>query len=235
VSAAEHLPAAVLFDLDGTLVDTEPAWIGGEYAIVERYGGRWSDEHAHAIIGSPLLRAAEYLREHGGVPVPAEEVVEMLVDRVVDHLRAGISWQPGARELLAALRTAGVPCALVTMSYRRIADVVVDALPAGSFAAVVSGDEVTEGKPHPEPYLTAARLLGVDPADCVVIEDSPTGVASGVAAGATVVAVPNLVPIDDGPGRAVLPTLAGVDPGALAAVAAAARDGVAAAPAATRS
>src|SRR5581483_8603115 len=198
---------AVLFDMDGTLVDTEPYWIAAEYALVESYGGTWTDEHAHAIVGSALLRAGEYIREHGGVPLPAAEIVERLLDDVVAAARRAMPWRPGAVLLLAELRAAGVPCAMVTMSYDRFAAAVVDALPPKTFDVIVTGDQVTDGKPPPEAYLTAAARLGVDPARCVAIEDSPTGTASAEAAGCVVVAIPHSVPIEPAASRTLVTSL----------------------------
>ncbi len=213
------LPKAVLWDMDGTLVDTEPSWIAAEYALVAEHGGTWSDQHAHAIVGNPLLVSAEYIRRHGGVALPAETIVEQLIDRVVADVERHVAWRPGARELLEALRGAGVPCALVTMSWARLADAVVSTLPEGTFAAVVTGDQVRHGKPHPEPYLEAARRLGVDIDHCVAIEDSQTGAASAQAAGAAVVAVPHVVPVPPAPGRVVVASLDGLTPTGLAALA----------------
>jgi HAD superfamily hydrolase (TIGR01509 family) len=135
---------------------------------------------------------------------------------VVARVRQLVPWRPGARELLAELGARGIPCALVTMSWTRFAVAVVEALPAGSFAAVVAGDDVTHGKPHPEPYLTGAARLGVDPSRCVAIEDSPTGVRSASAAGCVVVAVPNVVPIPAELGDVRLDTLDGFGADALA-------------------
>lgn len=209
------LPAGVLWDMDGTLVDTEPEWIATERALVESHGGTWSEEDSLHLVGSALLEAGEYIRVRGNLPMTAEEVVDAMVERIVGRLTQAISWQPGARELLADLRANRVPCVLVTMSYRRLADVVVSALPPGTFAATVTGDEVTRGKPHPDPYLFAARQLGVDPADCIVIEDSPTGARAGVAAGARVVGVPGAVPIQVD-GVVTVPTLTGLDARGLA-------------------
>ncbi|MFM9082938.1 MAG: HAD family hydrolase [Actinomycetota bacterium] len=187
--------AAVLWDMDGTLVDTEPYWIAAEYDIVGSHGGTWSHEHALALVGSDLLDSGAYIREHGNVPRTPHEIVKMLLDRVVAAVQSEIPWRPGARELLEECRLSPVPTALVTMSWRRFAVPVVDALPAGSFDTVVVGDDVANGKPHPEPYLLAAERLGVDPARCLAIEDSPTGVASALAAGCTVLAVPNHVEV----------------------------------------
>nr|WP_205741028.1 HAD family phosphatase [Haloactinopolyspora alba] len=206
-----HLPAAVLWDMDGTMVDTEPLWIGAEKALVEQHGGAWTDEDSLALVGSDLLAAGAYIRDRGGLPLTPEQVVQHLLGEVLRGVREGaVGWQPGVRELLAELNGLGVPCALVTMSYRVLAEAVVAQLPEATFAAVVTGDEVTHGKPHPAPYLSAAAALGVDPSDCVVIEDSPPGSESGVAAGAKVVSVPNAVAANPVPGMVVIDSLDGV-------------------------
>ena len=201
-------PAAVLWDMDGTIVDTEPYWFAAEFEIVEMHGGQWSHEHARALVGSDLLDSGAYMRKHGGVDREPADIVEMLLDRVVAQLRVEVPWRPGARELLAAVNEAGIPTALVTMSWKRFADQVVECLPSGSFRASVTGDEVSRGKPHPEPYLLAAERLGVDPRDCVAIEDSPTGVRSALAAGCRVLGVPHVVGIpsdlDQGSGQLVI-------------------------------
>lgn len=196
--------------MDGTLVDTEPYWIEVEFALVAEFGGTWSMEHALNLVGNDLLISGEYIREHGGVDLPAVEIVERLLDGVIARINHQVPWQPGAVELLAALRAEGVPCALVTMSYERFVAPVLETLPPGTFATVVTGDQVTIGKPHPEPYLTAAASLGVDPGDCIAIEDSNTGAKSAEAAGCTVVVVPNHVPVLEGERRVFLDTLAGV-------------------------
>ena len=201
---------AVLWDLDGTLVDTEPYWIAAEYRLVESFGGRWSDEHAHAVIGKPLLVSARYLREHGRVPLPPEQIVDWLLAAVIADTRRQVVWRPGTLALLAEIRRAGLPMALVTMSYRNLAGTVAELLPAGTFQTLVCGDEVRQGKPDPEPYLLAAARLGVPPAECLAIEDSPSGIASAEAAGCLVVAVPNQVPVEPAPTRTVLSTLAGL-------------------------
>lgn len=188
-------PRAVLWDMDGTLVDTEPYWIEAEYAIVEAHGGTWSHEHAKALVGSDLLDSGAYIRRHGGVDRDPTEIVEMLLDIVVAKVREEVPWRPGARELLGGLRALDVPTALVTMSWKRFSDEVVRCLPPESFVTTVTGDEVDRGKPHPEPYLLAARRLGLRPEECVAIEDSPTGVRSALAAGCRVIGVPHVVEI----------------------------------------
>ena len=201
MSPPEGYPEAVLLDLDGTLVDTEPYWMAEEHALVAAYGGHWTDDDARAVVGNALPVSASYIASVGGVPLPPAEIVELLLDGVVARVRERVPWRAGALELLADLRTVGVPAAVVTMSYRRLADAVLAAVPAGSVAAVVAGDEVREGKPHPEPYLVAADRLGADPRRCVALEDSPTGVASAEAAGCVTVVVRGVVEVPEAPGR----------------------------------
>jgi HAD superfamily hydrolase (TIGR01509 family) len=209
---------AVLFDLDGTLIDSEPYWIESEYKLVAEFGGQWSDDHAHALIGSDLLEAARYIRDIGGVDLEPPEIVDRLLANVIAESRRQMPWQPGARELLAACRAARLPCALVTMSWTSLATLVVEQLPAGSFGAVVTGDRVRNGKPHAEPYRTACELLGVEPAQAVAIEDSPTGLASAEAAGCPVVVVPNKVTIPPAPNRTIVGSLTELSVPALAAL-----------------
>lgn len=206
--------------MDGTLVDTEPFWMETETAIAEQHGGTWTDEDAMQLVGNELIVSGRILKEKLGLPQTPEEVVELLLDGVVDRVRRHVPWRPGARELLAGLRAAKVPCALVTMSYQRFVDPILEALPAGTFATVVTGDQVARGKPDPEAYLTAAQRLGVAIEECVAIEDSPTGVRSAMSAGATTLAVPCHVPIPDRPGLHFRDTLAGLDVSELAALAA---------------
>ncbi len=202
--------AAVLWDMDGTLVDTEPYWMQCEYALAEKYGGTWNEEHSLNLVGNDLLESGYYIREHMGIDVEPEAIVEELLDGVIEMVRHEVPWRDGALDLLADLDRAGVPCALVTMSYLRFVEPVLEHLEEGSFAAVVTGDAVARGKPYPDPYLEAARLLGVDPEDCLAIEDSNTGARSAEAAGCTVLCVPNHVAIVEAPGRLFADSLAGL-------------------------
>ena len=206
-------PAAVLWDMDGTLVDTEPYWFAAERDLVAEFGeGDWPDEKAQQLIGFDLMDSAAFLQEHAHVDLPAREIVERLLDGVVARLQRGIPWRPGARELLAELNAAGVPCALVTMSWRSFADAVLAALPDHAFVAAITGDAVPEGegKPHPTPYLMGAAACGADPADCVAIEDSTTGIRSASRAGCRVVAVPNQVVPEGGPDVTYVDSLDGI-------------------------
>ncbi|GAA3823472.1 HAD family hydrolase [Cellulomonas soli] len=189
---ASALPAAVLWDMDGTLIDTEPFWIAAEIELVEAHGGVWTHEDGLALVGTPMSFSTATLRA-AGVDLSVEEIGDFLNHRVGRGVAVGIPWQPGAHELLLRLRAAGVPLALVTSSFRVLAEPFARAV--GLFDAVVAGDDVERQKPDPEPYLTAAALLGVDVRDCVVVEDSPSGIASAVASGAQVVAIEVMVPV----------------------------------------
>jgi HAD superfamily hydrolase (TIGR01509 family) len=196
--------------MDGTLVDTEPYWIETEYAMAEKYGGTWSEEHALNLVGNALLASGDYIRVHMGIDRTPQQIVDELLDGVVDRVREAVPWRPGARDLLDDLRANGVPCALVTMSWQRFVEPILAHLPPDTFASIVTGDRVEFGKPHPEPYLTAAAALDVAPEDCLAIEDSNTGAKSGVAAGCLVLCVPHHVPILEGEGRVFRDTLVGV-------------------------
>lgn len=198
---------AVLWDMDGTLVDTEPYWIECEYDLVAEFGGTWSDSDARSLIGFDLIDAAIQLRRRGGVALEPEQIVGRLLDGVIERVGQRLPWRPGAAELLAACRAADIPCALVTMSWRRLADTVVSTAPEGSFAVSITGDEVERGKPDPEPYEAAARALGLEPADCVAIEDSPTGVAAALAAGCPTLGVPHVVTLEPAVGLTLVDSL----------------------------
>ena len=202
--------AAVLWDMDGTLVDTEPYWVECEFEIVEEHGGTWSREHAMNLVGNDLLESGRYIHEHSGIDLEPAEIVEELLDRVMVRVGRTVPWRPGAAELLKDLRARGVRCALVTMSYRRFVTPILAGLPDGTFEVVVTGDAVSQGKPHPEPYLKAAAILGVDPARTVAIEDSNTGARSAESAGCTVLVVQNHVPVLPGDRRVLVDTLAGM-------------------------
>ena len=213
---------AVLWDMDGLLVDTEPLWTVAEVELAAAYGGSWDEHIKAAVVGTRLDVAVPTVLRHFGLPVTPERVDEVgqwLLRRMVELFATDLSPMPGAVELFASLRHEGVPQALVSSSYRVLVDGVLTA-GYGPFDVTLAGDEVTDGKPHPEPYLTAAARLGVDPVRCVVLEDSPSGVAAGTAAGCAVVAVPSVpgVEVEPAPRRLVVPSLEKVDPAALRAL-----------------
>lgn len=201
-------PAAVLWDMDGTLVDTEPYWLTAETELVQAWGGEWTLDDGLALVGSSLERSSLILASRG-VELHTDEIIQVLTDRVIAQLADEVPWRPGARELLVALNEAGVRTALVTMSIRRMADYIAEAAGFPAFDVVIAGDEVVNGKPHPEPYLRAAQSLGVDPTDCIAVEDSEFGVAAAVASGATTLAVPLHVALPASPEYTVWDSLDG--------------------------
>jgi HAD superfamily hydrolase (TIGR01509 family) len=190
---------AVLFDMDGTLVDSEKLWEVGLSELAARHGRPLSRQARRDMVGSNMAVSMRILHRDLGLPLTREamdESVGWLEERVKELFRGGVPWRPGAQELLGALNAAGVPLALVTATHRHLVDVALLTIGAGHFDAVVAGDEVDETKPHPMPYLTAAAMLGAEARDCVAIEDSPNGIASARAAGCTVLAVPCEIDLD---------------------------------------
>ena len=195
--------------MDGTLVDTEPYWMQAQVELMQSYGLPWTHEDGLTLVGSGLWHSARVFQSRG-VTQTEDEIIDHLTDRVIEQLvENGIPWRPGAHELLAELRDAGVATALVTMSVSRMAHHVADRLGFVGFDVVVSGDDVTHSKPHPEAYLRAAELLGVAPENCLAIEDSHPGIASASASGAVTVGVPFMVPISESNEYTLWPTLAG--------------------------
>lgn len=183
-----NLPAAVLLDLDGTLVDSEPLWSTAAADHARLHGCSWSAVDAAGITGLPVTAVAALLHRRG-VPLDAERITELLHEEVGLGLALGLPWRAGALDLLTLLRWSELPSALVTTSRRSIAELVVSATPAGTLRALVCAEDVHRLAPHPEAYLAAAHALDVDPARCLVVEDSPTGIAAALAAGTLVFAV----------------------------------------------
>ena len=190
--------AAVLFDMDGTLIDTEKLWDVALRELATSYGGELSDAARFAMLGSDAANTMRLMSEDLGRPdIDAEAGAAWLDARVNELFAEGVPWRPGARELVAAVRAAGVPTALVTNTSRAVVDVALRTLGVDNFDVVICGDEVAFTKPHPEHYRAAAVALGVDPARCVAIEDSPTGIISALAAGCAVLGIPNEVALVD--------------------------------------
>jgi HAD superfamily hydrolase (TIGR01509 family) len=216
----EALPAAVFWDMDGTLVDTEPLWNASQRVLVEEAGGRWTTELAHGLVGQALDHGARLLQD-AGVRLGVEEIIAHTMGDVADGVRRALPWRPGAEQMLAELRAAGVPCALVTMSHLPLATVVAESMPAGTFDFLVTGDMVLRGKPDPEPYATAfdvmsRRLSDLDRGDCVAVEDSLPGLHSAAGAGIPAVAVPHVMALPEDPRWELWTTLAGRTPRDLA-------------------
>ncbi|MFG1703255.1 HAD family hydrolase [Nonomuraea sp. M3C6] len=211
MASTHHRPGgnmqAVFFDMDGLLVDSEKVWLEIETGVMARLGAAWTTEHQAHLVGGSMERTLDYMLAVSGATIPAATVREWMVDGMVARLSAGVRVLPGASELLDALRAEGVPVGLVTSSLKEIAEAVLTGVGRDRFDVIVTAEDVSRTKPDPEPYLTAAALLGVAPVRCVVLEDSPNGVAAATAAGCAVVAVPSLLPIDPAPGRLVVSSL----------------------------
>ncbi|WSP77402.1 HAD-IA family hydrolase [Streptomyces sp. NBC_01236] len=202
--------------MDGTLVDTERLWWEAVEQVADGLGRRLTGADQPEVLGRPVEYTAGWL---GGVTgAGAEEIAAELHREFADRVRTGIVPRPGALRLLGELAREGVPTALVTASPRAVADTVLAALGAGHFAVSVTADDTEDTKPAPDPYLAACRALGVEPAACVAVEDTETGVTSAEAAGCAVLAVPSLAPIAPAAGRTVLASLEEVTPARLRAM-----------------
>jgi HAD superfamily hydrolase (TIGR01509 family) len=209
---------AVLFDMDGTLVETEEYWGEAMFELAAALGGRMSDEARAATVGTSMRVAMGILHADLGITRTRAQVradATAIEERVAELMAGAIVWRPGARELIAAVRAAGVRTALVTTTPRRLADLVLGHItrtfPDGAFDVTVCGDEVPARKPDPAPYRQAMAALGVEPGQCVVVEDSTAGIASGLAAGAAVLGVPTMQAVDPAPGLTLRGGLRGVD------------------------
>lgn len=207
------LPAAVLFDMDGTLVDTEVLWWDTADEVAARLGHRLTDADAREVVGRAVADTAAHLvRVTGAGAGRTEKVAAELSGAFYRRVEAGAPLRPGAGRLLAGLERAGVPIALVSASPREVVDSVVGgSLPDVGFAFTLSADDTVRTKPHPDPYLAAAERLGVRPGACVAVEDSPDGTASAQAAGCAVLVVPSLLPVERAAGRYFADSLEDVD------------------------
>jgi HAD superfamily hydrolase (TIGR01509 family) len=195
--------------MDGTIVDTEPFWMAAETELVTAHGGSWTHEQAMTLVGQGLGYSASVLQA-AGVELSSEAIIDHLTELVLARVQKdGLPWRPGARELLLELSDAGIPTALVTMSIRKMASIINDTIDFRAFHYVVAGDDVELPKPNPAAYLRAAELLGVDPRDCVAIEDSAPGIAAAVASGAATIGVPLHVKLPENGRFTVWPSLAG--------------------------
>ncbi|MBP6684023.1 MAG: HAD-IA family hydrolase [Leucobacter sp.] len=210
------IPAAALWDMDGTIIDSEPMWIRAEIAMLSRYGLSFPEGLETQLVGLGLTAAAKHFQEMG-VPLSVDEIIGEWTEALIVGLATERPrWMPGALELLAEFRKRGVPNVLVTMSVRRIADAVVALLPEGTFAAIIAGDEVEHEKPHPDPYLRGAAAAGVAARDCIAFEDSRPGAEAAMAAGCVVIATPGLVPLEDAAAHEVRESLTGLTVSAVA-------------------
>jgi HAD superfamily hydrolase (TIGR01509 family) len=212
--------AAVLFDMDGLLVDTEPLWFETEIEVMARLGAPWTKEDQQELLGGSMPRTVSYLLSKATRPAAPETVERWMTEGMLKRAADGrVEVLPGARELLAEVAAAAIPYALVTSSLRPLAEAILSGTGL-IFPVTVTGDDVAATKPDPAPYLLAARLLDADPAQCVALEDSPNGTASATAAGCRVVAVPSFAGIPTAPRRLVVGSLRDVTLDTLRALAA---------------
>lgn len=205
---------AVLWDMDGTLVDSEKLWDVSLAGLARELGGALPPAVRAAMVGSNMAHTLDLMfATLGRRPAPAEldHAMAWLTDRTRELFNADLRWRPGAQAALRAVREAGIAAALVTSTHRDLTEVALRQIGIEYFDVTVCGDEVTRTKPHPEPYLCAAAQLGVDPVRCVAVEDSPTGTSAAVAAGCTVLVVPSEIPVDPGERRVLRDSLVGVD------------------------
>lgn len=214
-------PRAVLWDMDGTLLESENLWDVGMRELSEHLGGPLTEATRIATIGNStpdaLARVFDSLSLER-TPEALTQARSWLYARMAEMFADGLPWRPGAREALTLVRSLGLGSVLVTNTERELCEPALDTLGRAHFDHTVCGDEVAAGKPDPAPYLRAAQLLGLDPADCLAVEDSPTGAAAAEAAGCVVLVVPSLVEVPAGPRRIFRDSLVGLTADDLRAV-----------------
>ena len=190
MTTTNTFPAAILFDHDGTLVDTEPVWAAAKVALTAEFGGTWTEQDTLDCLGLSMQFTLDRLRERG-VNLPDEEINDLLVAKVHETLaQQRVEFLPGIERFLSEVHDAQIPAAIVTNATTSVARRTANAAPEGTFSVIIGNDETTTPKPDPQPYLLAAERLGVDPTQCVTLEDSPSGVRSATAAGMRVIVVP---------------------------------------------
>ena len=191
----------VLFDMDGTIIDSEPYWMRAERELVESFGGTWGEQQAYALVGSGLWNSASLLIS-AGVELEHEVIIDKLSARVREQISESVPWRPGARELMAEILQAGLPMALVTMSIglnaRAVSAALDHELGQKVFSAIISANDVERPKPDPEAYLAGAAAIGVDISDTLSFEDSSYGAASAFSAGSITIGIPLHVEIPQG-------------------------------------
>ena len=191
--------SAVLFDMDGTLIDSEPYWLAAETELMSRYGYAWTEVDQQFCLGGPLSKVGRYMHEKAHHAENPEFFEQTLVDIVSAKFDIGLSYMPGAKEIISIVQESGLPMALVSASPRVLVNRALEHFGPGVFTTSVANNDVVNSKPDPESYLLGASLLGVNISECLVVEDSKTGIAAGVASGAYVLGVPHLVSIEPAP------------------------------------
>jgi HAD superfamily hydrolase (TIGR01509 family) len=199
--------SAILFDMDGTLIDSEPLWLKAEIEVMAEVGCHWDEQDQINCLGGPAERTERYMQERSKNIKPYGYFINRLHEVMKERITNELDLIPNALELLKECKKAGIKIALVTASSRDLMTIVLKRFPQGTFDVVVSGDDVEKSKPDPAPYLLAAKQLSVDISKCVVIEDSLTGVESGLASGAQVIGIPHLVQMKENPSLRIISSL----------------------------
>ena len=210
---ASQLPAAVLWDMDGTLIDSEPLWDVAIADLAARRGFTMTPEVREETLGNSLYDAMTKVYDAAGTPEFERDRAtdeRWLLDHVTDLFTDDLPWRPGAQPALDLIAAAGIPMVLVTNTVRELTTVSLQTIGAHRFTASVCGDEVPVGKPEPDIYLRAAELVGANPADCLAVEDSPAGSAAAPAAGCPTLVVPSAVAIGPAPLRSFRDSLVGL-------------------------
>jgi HAD superfamily hydrolase (TIGR01509 family) len=203
--------SAILFDMDGTLIDSEPLWLESEIEIMAELGCHWDQQDQINCLGGPMEKTENYMQERSNNIKPFGYFAKQLDDVMEQKLATKLDLIPNALEILNECKKSDIKIALVTASTGRLMRAVLKRFPAGIFDTTVSYDDVKRSKPDPEPYLLAAKTLGVEIKNCVVLEDSLTGVQSGLTAGAQVIGLPHLVQMSSNPNLRVIESLSEIN------------------------
>jgi HAD superfamily hydrolase (TIGR01509 family) len=203
--------SAILFDMDGTLIDSEPLWLEAEIEIMEELGCNWDQQDQINCLGGPIDKTENYMQDRSNNIKPFGYFTKKLDDVMEQKLSTKLDLIPNALEIIDECKRSELKIALVTASSGRLMRAVLKRFPVGIFDTVVSYDDVERSKPDPEPYLLAAKKLGVDITNCVVLEDSLTGVQSGLSAGAQVIGIPHLVKMPSNPNLRVVESLSEIN------------------------
>jgi len=199
--------SAILFDMDGTLIDSEPLWLKAEIEVMAEVGCHWDEQDQINCLGGPAERTERYMQERSQNIKPYGYFINRLHEVMRARITNELDLIPNALSLLKECKDAGIKTALVTASSRDLMTIVLKRFPPGTFDVVVSGDDVEKSKPDPAPYLLAAKQLSVDILECLVLEDSLTGVQSGLSSGAKVIGIPHLVQMSEHPNLRVISSL----------------------------
>jgi len=199
--------SAILFDMDGTLIDSEPLWLKAEIEVMAEVGCHWDEQDQINCLGGPAERTERYMQERSQNIKPYGYFINRLHEVMRARITNELDLIPNALSLLKECKDAGIKTALVTASSRDLMTIVLKRFPIGTFDVIVSGDDVEKSKPDPAPYLLAAKQLSVDILKCLVLEDSLTGVQSGLSSGAKVIGIPHLVQMSEHPNLRVISSL----------------------------